>query len=104
MKDDAWEGLRQDLVTRLSRLLDKALSVYAYFANSTPPEGSKDFAAFQANCRAALAHVHLLIKLAQWARNAADVSSEISPGDDDHIHQLIEEAEAALDQYGSPQT
>ena len=100
MTDDAWEGLRHDLVARLPRLLDKALSTYAYFASTTPPEGARDFAAFQANCRAALAHIHLLIKLAQWARSTAEVGSGDDPGDDEGIHRLIEEAEAALDQYG----
>lgn len=96
MTDDIWGGLRRDLVRRLPRLLEKALSTYAYFASTTPPEGAKDFTAFQASCRAALAHIHLLIKLAQWARSGADDTCPVYTDDDEDIHKLIEEAEAAL--------
>jgi hypothetical protein len=95
VNDDAWDCLRDDLVARLPRLLDKALSTYAYFANTPPPENVKEFAAFQSSCRAALAHVHLLLKLAEWARagHAGGIGAET------HIDQLIEQAEAALENY-----
>jgi hypothetical protein len=93
--------LRRDLVRRLPRLLEKALSTYTYFANTTPPEGAKDFTAFQASCRAALAHIHLLIKLAQWARSVSDDGCALYASDDEHIHKLIEEAETALSHVSS---
>lgn len=99
MTNDTWEGMRHNLMLRLPRLLDRALSAYAYFANMTPPEGAKDFAAFQANCRAALAHIHLLIKLAQWAQSVIGDGSQPSAVNDDHIQQLIDEAETALSRY-----
>ena len=95
MNEDAWDCLRGDFVARLPRLLEKALSTYAYFANTPPPENVKEFAAFQASCRAALAHVHLLVKLAECAR-AGDASGYDA---DKQIDQLIEEAEAALARY-----
>lgn len=99
MTYETWEGMRRDLMARLPRLLDRALSAYDYFANMTPPEGAKDFAAFQANCRAALAHIHLLIKLAQWAQSVIADGSQTTVANDEHIRQLIEEAETALSQY-----
>lgn len=77
------------------RVSEKALSTYAYFVTTPPPDNLKEFAAFQASCRAALAHVHLLIKLAEWARagDSSGVGAEASIG------RLIEEAEAAIDTY-----
>lgn len=99
LTDDSWEGMRRDLVDRLPRLLDKALSTYAYFASAPPPEGAKDFTAFQASCRAALAHIHLLIKLAQWAQSVAADNDPSGADEDERIHRLIEEAEVALSQY-----
>lgn len=96
MSDDAWECLRGDFLARLPRLLEKALATYAYFANTPPPENVKEFAAFQASCRAALAHVHLLVRLAEWAR-AGDTGGGF--GAETPIDQLIEQAEAALEGY-----
>ncbi len=99
MTDEAWESLRRDLQVRLPRLLNKALSTYAYFASTTPPEGTKDFAAFQASCRAALAHIHLLIKLVHWAQAVSNGEAAQDDSDNGHICRLIEEAEAAIDAY-----
>ncbi|MFO1152119.1 MAG: hypothetical protein U1E42_00435 [Rhodospirillales bacterium] len=97
MNDDVWDGLRHDLVARLPRLLDKALSTYAYFANTPPPENVKEFAAFQSSCRAALAHVHLLLKLAEWAR--ASDAGEFGSETHIDIDRLIQEAESAIERY-----
>jgi hypothetical protein len=99
LTDHAWEALRQDMMARLPRLLDKALATYTYFAGTPPPEGAKEFAAFQTSCRAALAHIHLLIKLAHWAQTARGEAGCGENSADDQITRLIEEAEAALDRF-----
>lgn len=95
MTDEPLVSFRDDLLGRLPRLLDKALSTYIYFANTPPPENVKEFAAFQSSCRAALAHVHLLLKLAEWARAGETGAIE----GETHIDQLLEQAEAALESY-----
>lgn len=92
---DGLEELRRDLVASLPGLLDRAIVTYGRFATETPPEDSKGFVAYQAGCRAALAHVHLLVKLAHWARAARD--DDIAVGECEQLDRLVREAEAALD-------
>jgi hypothetical protein len=99
MSEAIIEEMRGDVIQRLPRLLEKAMVAYTALSLSEAPENAKEFAAFQANCRAALTHVHLLIKLAEWARKADQpkASGELS----DSIEALISEAEAALQGYVS---
>lgn len=88
----AWPATRAEIARRLPPLLDRALAVYADFAAAPPPaDEAKAFAAYQASCRAALGHVLLLVRLAEWAR-----AGERPGGGDEDLDRLIEAAEAAL--------
>lgn len=88
------EGMRVDVLRRLPRLLKKAVAAYEALALMESSGNAKEFAAYQANCKAALAHVHLLIKLADWARKVPrpDVDGEFA----ENVETLISEAESAL--------
>ena len=89
----ALEGFRRELIADLPRLLEQAVRSYSRFAAECFPEDSKSFVAYQAGCRAALAHVHLLVKLAQWTRSTEEDSS---PLETEQLDQMVREAEDAL--------
>ncbi len=96
---DPMETFRSDLLADLPGLLRKALEGYRRFAGECPGDDPKAFVAYQTGCRAALAHIHLLVTLARWARPSA--GGEIAPGlDADHLDRLVREAEAALRREG----
>lgn len=95
MSDPTSEDLRRDVLQRLPALLARALAVYAEFAATPAPAEAKAFTAFQASCRAALAHVHLLVKLAEWAGDEGGRG-----GDDGEIARLLEAADLAVDRAG----
>jgi hypothetical protein len=94
-EQDGLEELRRDLLRNLPGLLGRAIGTYGRFASETPPEDSKGFVAYQAGCRAALAHIHLLMKLAHWAR--ATTEGELALEESEQLDRLVREAEAALD-------
>lgn len=59
--------MRVQIAGFLPCALEKALITYKGFCKTAPPDEPKDFVAYQNGCKAAIAHVELLIKLAQWA-------------------------------------
>ena len=86
--------LREQLAKDLAGSLKRALASYHRFSACRVADDPKSYAAYQSGCRAALAHIHLLIKLADWA--GSDLKSdpaEISDADLDH---LLSEARTAL--------
>jgi len=93
--NEGLDELRRDLLGNLPGLLARAIGTYGRFANETPPEDSKGFLAYQAGCRGALSHIHLLVKLAHWARAAID--DDVVAGEFEHLDRLVREAEEALD-------
>jgi hypothetical protein len=97
LPSDIIHTLRSDILHRLPHLIDKAVKGYVGLASLPAPEDPKQYAAFQANCRAALAHLHLLLKLADWARTAAPEPAVSSK--DRSIDELIRQAELALAEF-----
>ena len=90
----ALEAFRRELTAELPRLLDQAIRSYSRFAAECLTEDTKSFVAYQTGCRAALAHVHLLVKLAQWTR--AERDEDGAPLEAEQLEQMIREAEDAL--------
>ena len=90
----ALEAFRRELMADLPRLLDRAVRSYSRFAAECFTEDTKSFVAYQTGCRAALAHVHLLVKLAQWTRAERDENG--APLETEQLEQMIREAEGAL--------
>ena len=90
MKDMA--ALRKRVHAVLPSLLDKALSGYRHFATEQQPKDPKGFAAHHVACKAALAYMELLIRMARWA----EVNGDDDEAATEDMSQLIAEARTAL--------
>ena len=58
---------REQVAEFLPRAIRKALGSYEAFRENKPELNPKDFKAHHEACKAVIAHVQLLIKLAEWA-------------------------------------
>lgn len=88
------DSFRSNFVADFPRLLSKALQEYRRFSASPVGDDAKSFAVYQAGCRAALAHVHLLVKLVDWA--CSSESNGMLPADGGELMRLLDEADAAV--------
>ncbi len=87
------ERFRCHLSRRFPGLLDRVMEGYLSFSGKGPEEDdAKEFSAHHGACKAALAHLDLLIKLAAWAEKKR---STISPKDEE-TERLIDQAQTAL--------
>ena len=84
---------RHGLSRQFPDLLDRVMEGYRSFSGNTPPEdNAKEFSAHHGACKAALAHLALLIRLADWVeKGREDVSLQ-----NDKNKKLIDEARMAL--------
>ncbi|KAA5605406.1 hypothetical protein F1188_10910 [Roseospira marina] len=82
---------RDRLRASLPETLHRALDAYDAFAARPVPEDAKAFSAWQTGCKAVLAHIELLLKLA--GRVGLDLSDA---GDDDPLAALLARARAAM--------
>lgn len=96
MTGDELEKIRNTLRTELDGLMSVALSRYTDFARTDPAEDPKGFAAHQAACRAALAHLDALVKLARWSMGEAGCDPNAET-EDQLTHRLIAQARADLE-------
>ncbi len=86
---------RAHLRRTLPVTLQAALDAYDAFAARPVPEDAKEFAAWQGGCKAALAHVELLLKLA--GRVGLDLGeSDAANGPGSALAALAAQARAAL--------
>lgn len=76
------------LIEQLPGLIDAAVESYRRFAEAEPPGDAKSYAARQAACKAALAHLDLLLRLARMLLPRA--APEYAPD----LETLIAEARA----------
>lgn len=81
-------NLRASIRRHLPKLLRNAIADYAGFAARSAPDDAKAFAAHQAACKAALAHLDAGIKLLTWAEGPDDIADDIT--------SLIRRAEATI--------
>jgi hypothetical protein len=93
-EEEGADAFRRDLLADLPGLIGRAMRGYSRFTMDRPPEDAKGFIAYQAGCRAALTHVHLLLKLASWARSSHRDATSLF--DAEQLDRLVREAEAAL--------
>ena len=91
--DKGFRALRDRLSDWLPDYIFKAVSDYSKFTNADPPQEPKSFASYQAACRAALAHIHLLVGLARWVGAEAGSFSE---GVNEDLERLLHDASLAL--------
>lgn len=97
MPNKGLESVRADLATRLPRLIEAAAESYEDLASAAPVGEPREQAQHHAACKAALAHLDMLTKLAKWAEaeNAALPPPGSGAGD------LIASARSALADMGS---
>lgn len=88
------DDLRRELCAGLPRALKDALAAYRHFSEGQPPASAKAFTAYQQACRAALAHIQVLLNLATLAAPALDRPD--SSDNDDDLYALIEAAKVAV--------
>lgn len=89
--------LRARLSHDLPRHIGTALAAYDGFAAGEAGEDAKAFAAHHTACKAALAHVDMLIKLLRWAEGEGGGAEETGETD---VTVLLARARAALGQDG----
>ena len=89
----ALDSFRHNLSAHLPGFLDKAANGYRRFNAVDPADNAKAFAAHHAACRAALAHIQLLLSLVRWVETA-DGSLREEARDD--LDRLVAEAQIAL--------
>ncbi|HEY8964274.1 MAG TPA: hypothetical protein VIN59_07420 [Alphaproteobacteria bacterium] len=85
---------RVKIAKYLPDAIDYALQSYRGFYHQFQPIEAKDFSAHHTACKAAIAHIELLLKLAEWA--------ELPRGDDTQdtaLAGLMADAQAELDSY-----
>lgn len=88
------ETTRAQIAEYLPDAVDQALESYRNFYKKTDFEDAKDFASHHSACKAAIAHVELLLKLAAWAelpRN--DIDADLAT--------LLADAAGELQRYNS---
>ncbi len=86
--------LRRRLATTLPGQMQRVAEGYDAFAAQPPPDDAKAFQAHHAACKAALAHLDLLVKLARWAEGG---EAAAEGGADDDVDALLAQARAALE-------
>lgn len=84
---------RRDLIARLPGMIDGALRRYLGFTRGKVPKEARNFAAYSTACRAAMAHLEQLIKLAQSL--SSEITRPVSPNAD--LDRLIADAEESLE-------
>lgn len=88
-------AMRGRIAADLPAAFETALKSYHAFYDQTPTDDAKSFNAHHTACKAAIAHLQLLIKLAAWVENDAD--------GDEATERLFESRKAAqdeLDRFG----
>lgn len=86
------EETRARIAQYLPDAIDHAVQSYRNFSSESNEKQSKDFSAYHTACKAAIAHIELLLKLAAWAhlpRENADAD----------LSALMADAQAELDKY-----
>ena len=86
----ALAAAERNLAQQLPALIDTAVESYRRFALAEPPDDAKGYAAQQTACKAALAHLDLLLRLAR-ALLPTSTAAERAPD----LETLIAEARAA---------
>jgi hypothetical protein len=87
------EDIYRDLYGWLPERIEMATVNYRRFTAADPPEDTKAFAAYEAACRASLAHIHLLMRLARWGESTGAPSSADNAR---NLDQLFDEADMAI--------
>ena len=81
---------RAQIAQTLPHAIERAIGSYHHFYDQPTPTDAKEFASHHTACKAAIAHIELLLKLARWA----DLPDECDGSDDLKI--MLEQAQNEL--------
>jgi hypothetical protein len=81
---------RLQIASTLPRAIEKAIASYREFYNQDTPDTAKEFSAHHTACKAAIAHIELLLKLARWAELPTDDPQ------DQNLAEVLNKAKAEL--------
>lgn len=102
MSEKIAESVRQKVIQFLPAAIAFALRSYREFAEQELSDGeAKTFSAHHAACKAAIAHVELLVKLAKWA-DLPEAAKGSPVGED--IAVMMASAQEELARYKSKST
>ena len=88
------DAMRDQFKETLAKRIAQAVKSYDGFVEEVPPADVKGFAAHHAACRAALAHVEMLVKLARWAEG----KETMTDSEAEDFDRLLAEARSAVDE------
>jgi hypothetical protein len=92
-KGESLEALtRAKIAETLPRAIEHALDSYHEYAFKNAFSDTKGFSAYHSACKAAAAHIELLLKLAQWAQLPRR-------GQDADLAALMQDAQDELNRY-----
>lgn len=95
------EDYRISLIEQLPSLLHKLTCEYRDFAATKTPHDIKSFSTYHTTCRAALTHLQLLIKIADWAQPS--IAKDIGVDDENCLDRLILDARDAISDHTQQQ-
>ena len=87
---------REEIAKLLPQAIQKTLESYHRFTSSNIEETVKEFSAYHTACKAAIAHLDLLLKLARWAEGHENDQNSTAD-----LENLIHSAKADLLSYES---
>jgi hypothetical protein len=90
----------ETLPNRLDAALLKALEAYEAFVAETPPSDPKAFATFQAGCKAALAHLEALVKLANLVTPGDPATDPMAASQRALRAEMVRDARVAVSRLG----
>lgn len=88
------ENTRAKIARYLPNAIDCAIQSYRGFYDRPHPTEAKEFSAHHSACKAAIAHIELLLKLAAWAQLPRECDEA-----DQTLASLMADAQAELDHY-----
>lgn len=97
MKQTIEEMSRAQIASFLPDAIAKALTSYHKFMDTPHESEAKSFSAHHGACKAAIAHIELLLKLARWA-DLPDARTGTS-NEQIMLAAMVQEAEEELKQY-----
>lgn len=87
------EAVREKIARYLPDAIEKAIQSYRQFYGTPEIQDAKSFSAHHSACRAAIGHIELLLKLANWAHLPRPDT------DDAVLANIIKQAQGTLDSY-----
>lgn len=91
------ESTRAKIAESLPAAIDHAVNSYHHFSTTEPNDGVKNFSAYHTACKTAVAHIELLLKLAEWAQLPRKGQ------EDADLAALMQDAQSELDRYRDEQ-